>query len=54
MMQIMKIDAARERELHQAYLDRKFPFPPNIWRPTLTKEQEDQQKKDVESGLLPF
>ena len=54
MIQVMKIDAARERELHQAYLDRKFPMPPNNWRPTLTKEQEDQQKKEIESGLLPF
>jgi len=54
MMQIMKIDSARERELHQAYIDRKFPMSPNIWRPTLTKEQEDQQKKDVADGILPF
>lgn len=53
-MQVMTIKAAVARGLHQTFKQKLHPQPPNTWRPTLTKEQEDQQKKDIEAGRIPF
>ena len=53
-MQIMTYEQALKRGLVQTFSEKCYPMPPNIWRPTLTKEQEEQQKKEIESGLLPF
>lgn len=54
MMQIMTYEQALERGLVQTFSEKRYPMSPNIWRPTLTKEQEEQQKKDIAAGVTPF
>lgn len=54
MIQIMPLDEARKRQLHNEYLERLFPMPKNIWRPELTEEQKEELKKQIEAGTLPF
>lgn len=51
---VMPYDKAVKLGLVQTYSDKIHPMGEYVWRPTLTKEQEEQQKKDVESGRLPF
>lgn len=50
----MTYDQALKRGLVQTYSDKLHPMGEKVWRPTLTKEQEEQQKKDVANGILPF
>jgi hypothetical protein len=37
-----------------SFCEKLHPMPANIWRPILTKEQEEQQKKDIAEGRIPF
>jgi len=51
---VMPYEKALKLGLVQTFNEKRYPMPPNIWRPTLTKEQEEQQKKDIASGVTPF
>lgn len=52
--QIRPLKGRQEQDKHPSFAEKLHPMPCNIWRPTLTKEQEEQQKKDVEAGRIPF
>jgi hypothetical protein len=54
MMQIMTYEQALKRGLVQTFSEKRSPMSPNTWKPILTKEQEEQQRKDIESGVIPF
>lgn len=54
MIQIMPLDEARKRQLHQDYLERLFPMPKNIWRPELTEEQKEEHQRMLDAGEIEF
>lgn len=54
MIQILPLDEARKRQLHNEYLERLFPMPKNIWRPELSEEQQKEYEKQLAEGTIPF
>jgi len=54
MIQIMPLDEARKRQLHNEYLERLFPMPKNIWRPELTEEQQKEHQRMLDAGEIEF
>lgn len=53
-MQVMTKEQAEARGLFTKDPITGKPVPFTTWRVELTKEQEDQQKKDIEAGRVPF
>jgi len=51
---VMPYGKAVKLGLIQTYSEKLHPMGEKVWRPTLTKEQEKQQKKDVAEGRIPF
>lgn len=50
----MNTEQQEQPPKREAFAEKLYPMPKNIWHPTLTKEQEEQQKKDIEAGVIPF
>ena len=51
---VMPYDKAVKLGLVQTYSEKLHPMGEKVWRPTLTKEQEEEHKRMLDAGEIQF